>query len=62
MDDLKWPCKCGGEVGIRPAEMAISHTLPQCKEFEVIDLDSLIRIPGALAQTIIKMRKDVASA
>lgn len=48
-------CKCGGKLRMNIEKVGVEHTYPICKLYDELNLDELIKTPGALARYIWKM-------
>lgn len=55
-------CKCGGKFRLVIDKMGVEHSYPICDDYDKLDLDQLIRIPGALAHYLFGMEKKKADA
>lgn len=45
-------CKCGGHFGLDMKLCGVTHTLPTCAAYDDLDVDELIKTPGALATAL----------
>jgi len=48
-------CKCGGEFGLDMERCGVTHTYPTCQAYDDLDVDELIKTPGALALALYAM-------
>lgn len=56
-DKLRWKCKCGGTFGFHMEQGGVFHTLPTCKAYDDLDVNTLIQTKGALALALYAMRQ-----